>query len=104
MIVAATGGDRDDGTLTAAVTRTMQAERILWRRSEPEVIDVAPFPLRFFRSEEEEKRLENEIADCNALESPFSELDSDLLPRLPAKHGTSSNGSNTVQGEATSSS
>ena len=104
MTAAATGGDRDDGTLTAAVTRTMQAERILWRRSGPEVIDVAPFPLRFFRSEEEEKRLENEIADCNALESPFSELDSDLLPRLPAKRGTSRNGSNTVQGEATSSS
>ncbi len=94
MISAATGGDWSDGTLAAAVTRTMKAERILWQRSRSEEMDVVPFPLRFFRSEEEKKRLEDEIAYCNTLEAPLSELDSNLSPRSSAKASvpSSSNG------------
>ncbi len=66
LFSAATGSEKGDEILTAAVMKTMEAEKILWQKSVSERTGPDPLPLRFFKDREEKGRLESEIAKYRA--------------------------------------
>jgi aldehyde:ferredoxin oxidoreductase len=66
LFSAATGSEKGDEILTAAVMKTMEAEKILWQKSVSEQTGPDPLPLRLFKDREEKGRLESEIAKYRA--------------------------------------
>jgi aldehyde:ferredoxin oxidoreductase len=66
LFSAATGSEKGDETLMAAVMKTMEAEKILWQKSVSERTEPDPLPLRFFKDREEKGCLESEVADYRA--------------------------------------
>ena len=74
LLFAATGKEKEDGALLAAVARTMQIEKTLRQKIKSEdSLGLDPFPLRLFDDPEGKRDLENEIAHYNGLK------ESDLL-------------------------
>ena len=67
LLSAATGKENEDEALTAGVMQTIQAEKVLCKRSKPESSD--PFPLRFFANEDERRRFEQEVAEFSTREN-----------------------------------
>ncbi len=68
LLFAATGREKEDETLTAAVMGTMEIEKTLRQRiKSEEKLGLDPFPLRFFNDPEEKRALENEIAHYDDL-------------------------------------
>ena len=68
LLFAATGREKEDETLTAAVMGTIQVEKTLRQKSKlEEKLGLDPFPLRFFNDLKEKRALENEIANYDAL-------------------------------------
>lgn len=67
LLTATTGREFEDRSIIDAITRTLEAEKELWKRFEPEEPDLDPFPSRFFNSPGEKRRLLNELANYRRL-------------------------------------